>query len=153
MAIYVNFEKPETINEFLIKFYNQRSGYGDNMLYAAITYVDKECTQRQCDKSARSFDELLEILQTYYPSTTPEICMFHLLTVKLKNSNGRIMTPYLGVCGGMSRIKYLPYFDPTQLVDCYFDHKMTLSKYTWRELLALLKIKNLRELKKFIAEN
>jgi len=151
MAIYVKFEKPRTIKEFLIKFYTSKNfDYSESSLGASNTYSDKECKVLQCDRRSRSFDELLEILQTYYPSTTPKICMYHLLTVQYVNKKGKRMYPYLGTCGGMNRIKYLPYHDKTALTSAYFDTSMRESKYTWRELLKLLNIKNITELKTFI---
>ncbi len=151
MALYVKFEKPRTIKEFLIKFYTSKNyDYSDSSLAASNTYDDPECKILQCERHARSFDELLEIVKTYYPSTTPKILVYHLLTVVYHNRKGNLMYPYLGTCSGMNRIKYVPYYDKTAVTSAYFTAKMRESKYTWGELLKLHNIKTLADLRKFI---
>lgn len=151
MAIYVEFERPKTIKEFLIKFYSNVS-YGTAQ--AATTYKDILLTQIQCNKSYRSFDDLLELIQTYYPETTPKILIYELLTIKIKNpKTNENFKPHLGVCSGMRRIRYIPYpgFNPN--FQDYIDIKMYDSQYTWKELLLLLDIKNEIELKSFVENN
>lgn len=37
------------------------------------TYHDEDCNIRQCREANRSFEDLLEISQTYFPETTPKI--------------------------------------------------------------------------------
>jgi len=150
MAIYVKFEKPRTIKEFLKLFYNT-SSYSGNYRYASKTYFDIECEKLHCDKSVRSFDDLLNLVQTYYKSTTPKILMFHLLTLKI-NYNGKFLKPYFGTCGGMKRIRYIPYSEYNSWGG-HYNVKMSESKYTWTELLLLWNIKNQKELEQFINNN
>lgn len=150
MALYVKFKKPRTIKEFLIQFYS-KDAYGGSYKIADNTYKDVECKQLHCDKAVRSFDDLFELIQTYYPSTTPQILIKHLLTVKIKKSAGGILKPYLDYCNGMRIIRYFPYMFQTS--QSSLDQKMDNSKYTWSELLSLIGIKNLNEYKEFVNNN
>ncbi len=149
MALYVKFKKPRTIKEFLIEFY-KNTDYGCGT--AGVTYFDVECTKIHCSKSYRSFDDLLELVQTYYPSTTPKRMIYHLITLKILNpKTNRMFVPHLGVCAGMGRIRYIPY--PDWNCSSYLTKQMGQSKYTWKELLSLLNIKDIRELKEFVKNN
>jgi hypothetical protein len=66
MAIYVNFKRPRSVKEFITLLYSYHNG---SYLTSVETYSNKECTVIQCKKGKyRSIDEILEILQTYYPS-------------------------------------------------------------------------------------
>lgn len=47
--------------------------------YAHKTYSDKELTILQCKEARRSFYDLLEIVQTYFPQTTKEELAYRLL--------------------------------------------------------------------------
>lgn len=71
MAIYLKIpegKKFRSIEELLMYGYTQHGGY---INYFTTTYKDKECTIQQCHSNAsRSFEDLLEICQTYFPSTT-----------------------------------------------------------------------------------
>ena len=145
MAIYVNFKKPRTINEFLLTFYTQREG--SSQAYAAITYTNKECTYVQCDKIRRSFDDLLEIVQTYYPSTTPELLISRLLKLKIPNYN----SIYLINCEGMRKLRISYYnggfkstYSKAILVSKYD------SKYSWKELLNMIGITNDEQYENYI---
>lgn len=154
MAIYVKFEKPETIREFLQLFYNQRSNsYNSNMLFATITYHDQECTDLQCSRDVRSFDDLYEMIQTYFPETTVKQFVFELLTVKLTLKNTEtVFKPYLSYCNGMGKIRFLPHLDTCKNWSEY-QKKMQHSKYSWEELLKTQDINSVLELENFLNSN
>lgn len=145
MAIYVKFaeeKKPRTIKEFLIKFYSYYKT--SDFAKGYITYSNKECTSLQCEKTYRSFDDLLELVQTYYPSTTVQKFIKILLTVKIpKKDNNTFYKPHLGICSGMGKIRFIPY----NVHDLY-DYKTVMknSKYTWEELLKPLGINDKKDL-------
>lgn len=85
MAIYVKFEKPETLKEFLtLLFSHSKDGY----LRSVTTYHDKECTTIQCKAGKnRSIDDILEIVNTYYPSITIKRLCQVLFNLKIKHNN------------------------------------------------------------------
>lgn len=68
MAIYVKIERQRTLKEFLTLLYSHpNNGY----LTCIESFEDKLCTIKQCHAGKyRSIDEMLEIVNTYYPSIT-----------------------------------------------------------------------------------
>lgn len=68
MAIYLKLPDNlhlNNIDELLIY------GYNNGFVYRFVeTYADIECKQRECHSARRSFEDLLEICQTYFPETT-----------------------------------------------------------------------------------
>jgi hypothetical protein len=139
MAIYVKFaeeQKPRSINDFLIKFYTQRPSF--EQVYAAFTYNDKECTLIQCDKIRRSFDDLLELVKTYYPSTTEKILISKLLKLKIDGYHSIFLTN----CSGMYRVR-ISYFT-TKTNQRSFQSIIGVNQYnsknSWKELLEMIGI-------------
>lgn len=55
-------------------------GFGSSDRFCK-TYYDRKCQEEQCDSARRSFGDLLEICQTYFPETTKEEVAFALLSV------------------------------------------------------------------------
>ena len=134
MALYVKFaeeKKPENIRDFLREFYKK---VVMNVCYGEVTYHNKECTEQQCSRAHRSYDDLAELLKTYFPELTDKDIIHYLLSTKIDN-----FKPQLAVCDSMGRIRYIPY----QFMNSneYLNHKMSLSKYTWAELLAMINVK------------
>lgn len=149
MAIYVKFaeiKKPKTVLKFLKLFYS-RSINSYNAI-GHVTYFDKECNQIQDFHQWRSFDDLLELTQTYYPSIKPLKLMHYLLILKIKLSDTTMSKPHLNVCGVMGKIRYIPY------KECGYDssigEKMYNSKYTWSELLVPLGITTRKQFLEYI---
>lgn len=155
MALYVKFaqeKKPRTVKLFLKQFYaSKKDPY---IAYAGVTYIDPECKKRHCDRSYRSFDDLLDMVRTYYPSTTPKRLMHHLLTIKIpiQGKPNEFYTYHLATCGGMGRIRYIPYYqhywDSNQI-----ERRMANSVFTWKELLAKLGITNEKEYREYIEKH
>jgi hypothetical protein len=147
MAIYVRFAEqklPDTIYEFLKQFYSRSF----NPYYASghLTYLDKECLLLQDSHNWRSFDDLLELVETYYGEIDPVRFMHFLLTVKISNDSYSYK-PHLGACGTMNKIRYIPYIYPAYEG---IDKKMKSSKYTWNDLLIPLNINNFSEFHEYI---
>lgn len=68
MAIYVNIKRQRSVKEFLVLLYSFEN---DIYLTCVETYRDKEYLNLQCKKGRyRSIDDVLELVQTYYPSFT-----------------------------------------------------------------------------------
>jgi hypothetical protein len=70
MKLYVNVEKEkgEHIIHFLKKCYAE--GYDGWQHKFIPTFYDIECTIEQCGRKRRSFDDLMDIVKTYYPKAT-----------------------------------------------------------------------------------
>lgn len=68
MAIYVKIKRQRYLKDFLTLLYSHpKEGY----LTCIESFEDKLCTIKQCKVGKyRSIDELLEIVNTYYPSIT-----------------------------------------------------------------------------------
>ena len=140
MAIYVNFERPRTVKEFLNTFY-QEDVYDSYKLVASETYKDKECTILQCNRNRiRSYDDLYELVKTYYPSYTRK--KLTLLLIK-SNFNNKIIGGYFGSCRDMNKIRYIPIIK-YGVYNPEFKNKYSLicntmklkSKYGWKELFS-----------------
>lgn len=96
------------------------------------TYFDKELKKLQCNKGRlRSFDDILEIVNTYFPSITPKRLIHELLVFDPPK--------YINTIDGLN----------TNYSDC---NKLN-SKYSWHELLAMLGIKNYEEYKKYVLKH
>lgn len=148
MAIYVKFaekKRPKSVLKFLEQFYSDRTR--TDYVIGCITYSNKECTFIQNTKHWRSFDDLLELVQTYYPSIKPVKLMHYLLVLKIPLANNKLSKPHLGTCGGMNKIRYIPYY-----VNNYneINTKMIHSKYTWKQLLEPLGIFNQEQFEEYI---
>jgi len=151
MAIYVKFaeeKRPKSVLKFLEQFYynRERSDYA----IGYYTYYDKECKNIQNDRKWRSFDDLLELVQTYYPSISHIKLMHYLLILKIPISNNNITKPHLGICEGMSKIRYIPYHTSSY---SSINEKMRKSIYTWGQLLEPLGIFNEKDFKEYIKKN
>lgn len=152
MAIYVKFaeeKKPKSIKEFLNNLYTkERVSY---YARAVDTFTDKNCTQLQSSHMYRSFDDLLILTKTYYPSITTKKFIKILLNLKIPIPNSdKYYYPYLGSCSTMGKIRFIPY--KGKFLDSY-QTKMPNSKYTWEELLKPLGIKDTKTLTKYLEEN
>jgi hypothetical protein len=155
MAIYVNFNKPRTIKQFIKKFY-KLNDYPINPVNTAIfnrtgcvqTFRDEGCTIIQCPPDKlRSFDSFLEIVQTYYPSCTPKILFLRLIQVH--NNSERYMMN-LVFCAKVNKITFCWYTSQNASgkknnITRDSVHLMYLSirgegNYTWKELFNLVNL-------------
>jgi hypothetical protein len=105
--LYVKFERPRTVLEFLTKLYSRRSG-----IYPAAvsTYNDKKCMYLQCNKNWRSINDIHRLIHTYYPSITMKQLMHYLMILRIPQvTEGKTYFPHFGYCPGMNRLRYMPY--------------------------------------------
>jgi hypothetical protein len=148
MALYVKFaqeQRPNSVKGFLKKFYTREVTV--DTARGHYTYLDPECKQVQDRHQYRSFDDLLELVQTYYPKVTPVKLMHYLLTTKIAlQGKDRVARPHLGKCSDMGKIRFIPY-----MMDSYSEisTKMSKSKYTWSELMRPLGIKTEHDFVKY----
>lgn len=149
MALYVKFaqeKRPRTVRGFLKKFYS----YQVDPYYAKghDTYKDALCQRLQCNRGYRSFDDLHELVKTYYPSIDEKKMMHYLLTTKIPLMGKDLYAkPHISHCGEMNRLRYIPYHR-AELAE--IDRKMSASRYTWRQLLAPLGVTDQASFKEYI---
>ena len=155
MSLYVQFaieERPRSVRLFLKQFYSRHKD--PYTAYPHNTYNDPGCRNLHCDKAYRSFDDLYELVKTYYPSITLKQMVDILLTTKLtirgnKPDEEVPAYPHLAVCCNMNKIRFIPY----RQISCepeYINLRMRESQWTWRELLNLVGIKNKKDLEEYI---
>ena len=90
--IYV---KPENVKETLEEFLKHNFSINNPNSFDrgkfSITYKDAECTIRECHSARRSFEDLLEISQTYFPETPEAELAKILLVLKTSDFNMRCL--------------------------------------------------------------
>lgn len=140
--IYVSFKAPETLREFLEKFFSVE--YRDDRRTAVATWTNEICTTRQCvENKWRSVDDMMIIVNTYYPNTDVKELLHILLTLNLKTKEGRELFFHMGTCGDIQNLRMLYY--EKRPAHAFTDQKYK-SQYSWPEYLAMLDIKNDKEL-------
>ena len=158
MAIYVKFaeeEKPKSIKEFLTKFFSSQIEF---LFQNVTTYNNKECTSIQCAKNKhRSFDEVLELVQTYYKTATPKNVFKTLLDLVITDDQGKKYYLYMMSCSGIQRINLLYYRGREAQAQTKYENicnnpKLT-SKYDWKELFAMIDINSDQDFTKYLKEN
>jgi len=146
MKIYTKFGKQDTVYKFIQKLYSDISFRG---AHALPTYYDEACTIIQCmGRKLRSFDDLLDCVQTYYPHITPEYLMHILLTVNLKNGKTPLYL-YMSNCTTINRIRV--YYYDKENYDNRFCSKYN-SKWSWTDLLDMLKLKTDQDIRNYVKE-
>ena len=152
MAIYVKFaeeKKPKSIKEFLIKFFNS---YSQQCIRNVPTYHNKEYTILQCSADRyRSFDDIFELVQTYYKTATVGKIFKILLTLYPKNGiDDKKYNLYMMTCAGIKKINCL-YVSGDNLnnLNNYLyitRQKNFTSKYTYKQLFDMIGVKNQEDL-------
>ena len=149
MAIYVKFaeeSKPKTVREFLHKFF---SSHRESYLRNIETYSDKECTILQCKANKyRSFDDIFELVKTYYPTVNVGTIFRILLTLKPKH-NDIVYNLFMMSCDGIKKINCLYVKFKGDKVKNYNEiiHNTSYdSNYTYKELFDMIGVKNQEDL-------
>ena len=149
MAIYVKFaeeSKPKTVREFLNKFF---SSYKEQYLRNVETYLDKECTVLQCKANKyRSFDDIFELVKTYYPTVSIGTIFKILLTLKPKH-NDIVYNLFMMSCSGIKKINCLYVKFQGNNVKNYkeiISNTTYDSNYKYEELFNMIGVKNQEDL-------
>ena len=140
----------DILNKLLISN-NQASNKPTFYKYNNVYY--QQCTAGRY----RSFDDILLICKTYFPSVKVETVFKKLLL--LNNTKSSILNDKLnqrfGYCGDIRRIRYIGNYS-TSLQYFYSDaitRRQEESKYSWKELFKMININNVEELKDFYLKN
>lgn len=152
MNLYVKFEPPATVNEFLVKFFSVLSPYDTNIMNGQPTFFDKGCTKFQCHSNRmRSFDDLYYLVSTYYPEISSKDLMHEILVADICKENGQKLFPHLHSCSSMRRIRIIHFKN-----FCIIPINNVLqynSKYSWIELLEMLGISSNAEVEEYANKN
>ncbi len=105
--LYLKFDKgekkPKTIQALLQKALCGSDRIGCYGSFALATYYDKNCNQIQCGPGKnRSFDDILALCKTYFPSATPKKVFLNLLKIK-KIYNCETYFPRFDYCGTIQK--------------------------------------------------
>jgi len=140
----------DILNKLLISS-NQASNKSTFYKYNNVYY--NQCT---ADKY-RSFDDILLICKTYFPSVKVETVFKKLLL--LNNTKSSVLDNRLnqrfGYCGDIKRIRYIGNYGSSS--DSFYSDATTRakgeSKYSWKDLFKMININNVEELKEFYLKN
>lgn len=148
MNIYVKFEIPAKIDDFLKELFSVPYQSTYFLVSTVETYHDKECKIVQCTiEKQRSIDDLYDIVTTYFPDITPTELLHELLILKVYDRNNNLLKPYLYNCSSIRRIKLLYY---NQYAWCTISISQYDSKWSWAELLNPLGITTDKEIKEYV---
>lgn len=132
MAIYVNIKRQRYLKDFLILLYSHPN---DNYLTCIESFKDKLYTIKQCQAGKyRSIDEILEIVNTYYPSITFKKLSKVLHSLKIVKNNEKYHF-YSLYCGKIKRTTTLF----TKFTGNYTSEMKGYSKYSAKEFYELSK--------------
>lgn len=113
---------------------------------------------QQCSAGKyRSFDDILLICKTYFPSVKVETVFKKLLL--LNNTKSSILNDKLNqkfaYCGNIRRIRYISNYSNS--LENFYSNAITRSqgesKYSWKDLFKMININNVEELKEFYLKN
>lgn len=156
MAIYVNFDRPDTIKEFIIKFYTNEekifvSTYDNVIINGHKTYVDKKCTEIQCDdRRRRSLTDLIELIQTYFPEATEKDIIHEFLISEYFLNIKEEYYPYLSFCTTIMRSTFFFYRSEQTKYGFFIKENPYYDYYIQiRNLLALLDIHSDEEINEY----
>ncbi len=149
MNIYVKFKKPNTVKEFLYTFFtSDRVGYG------TYTYHDEACTSIQCyNDKMRSFDDIYDMVKTYFPKATRRRVIHEILTLDYKFLDDRFLVPFLSHCSTMQKIRITYQTLPYISISPPFNLDPYKSTHSWTELLSLIGVKNQRDLIVYVSKD
>lgn len=113
---------------------------------------------QQCAKGKyRSFDDILLICKTYFPSVKVETVFKKLLLLNNTKSyvlNGTLRQQF-GYCGDITKIRYIANYS-ISITSFYINalsRSQGNSKYSWKDLFKMININNIEELKEFYLKN
>lgn len=139
-------EKAETRDELLNMLYGNRTNEAlilhEARLLAVATYSDPAYKYIQCEANKhRSFDDIHALLNTYFPDTDVKTTFETILSFGIQYSEDmkKRMTLQLAQCSTMSKLRAAFYFltPPRHLEILNKGLKMSLSAYTWNQILEM----------------
>lgn len=150
MKLYVTFGKQETVRLFLEKFFSCHQPYED-YIRGTETYYDEKCTKLHCPEGKlRSFDDIFDLVNTYYDNISVKELIHTLATLDVKR-NGNELFMHTGTCGSIRRIRML--YVPKGLLPQDISKEKYDSKYSWKELFNMIGVTNKKKLIEYKTKN
>lgn len=137
LKIYIEGEKPKTVRELLKRLFSHL--YINGLAYkSAGTFYDSKCTRIQCYANKfRSFEDVLALVNTYFPTVSYKTLMKILLTLDIKAPTGEICQLYMYNCSQIGAIRM--HYSSTSRGYRYTYLRDFIQKYrskrSWGELL------------------
>ena len=140
----------DILNKLLI---SSRQSSNKPTFYKYNNVYYQQCTEYRY----RSFDDILLICKTYFPSVKVETVFKKLLL--LNNTKSSVLNDKLnqrfGYCGDIRRIRYIG--NCSVSLQYFYGDAITRSqgesKYSWKDLFKRININNVEELKEFYLKN
>ena len=148
--LYVDFKKPRTIREFLQRFFGHKQLHGTWNFFSERTFFDKELKGIQCNfNRRRSFDEIHELVNTYYSNVSKKKLLHILITLDIRNNKNQKALLNFHYCSDIKKsvISYMCADDGWSWQ--HLSTRKQKCQYSWKELMLLLGIHNLSEFKKY----
>lgn len=140
--------KPTSIEELYKTWFSYETEPGQQ-LRGRATYYDEKCTDEQCESNkVRSFEDISEVITTYFPYATNDDVIHVILTCELLTKDKHLL-PYFTTCSSIERINILYYHELNREATT-FDGTKYESEYSWKELLATKNIKTNKDIIKYI---
>lgn len=140
--IYTKTGRSKNVSDFISNLFNSKTA---GFYRAETTYKDKKHTKIQCDPNKyRTFQDVYDSVKTYYPNVTVKKVFSEILKLKKENHN-----PHLLYCSHIKKqtMCYNGFgVNYEYATTCSYDEKQ---KYKWKDLLAMLNIKNDVELQNY----
>lgn len=132
MSIYIEGETPQTLRELLKRLFNYKY---DGMVKTVATYYDQNCTDEQCDEDRyRSFDDVLELTQTYFPQITKEELIRTLISLDIIDAVGRKMYFFMSSCSDIRRVVIYYHYSSCSYQQADYANQHN-SQWSWITLL------------------
>lgn len=134
MAIYVNIKRQRLVKDFITLLYSHsKNGY----MTCIESFSDQELTKIQCVKGKyRSIDDVLEIVNTYYPSITMKRLAKILHNLEIVNNDNKTYYFYSLYCTNIEKTTTLF----TNFKGTYSDTKKGDSTLSSKEFYELSKL-------------
>jgi hypothetical protein len=144
--LYVDFEKPRTIKEFLEIFFGNNT-FGEYSYKSAKTYSDSEFKSVQCyENKRRSFDDIYELVNTYYSNVSKKKLLHILIMLDLySHTNQKAKFNFHYCCDIHKSVMYYEVYGVWR----DFTKRKGHSKYSWKELMAMMNIHNQQQFKSY----
>ena len=148
--------KVKNVDDLLQKLLIENNSSNTSALPTSYKY--ENTLYSQCDSNKyRSFDDILLICKTYFPSTKVETVFKKLLLLNnnLKDIKNDRVKNKLSYCSTISRIRYIANYN-NSLYSFYttaIDKNKNESNYSWKDLFKMININNVEELKEFYLKN
>lgn len=145
MKIYLKLgNKPKSIKELLLLLFS----HGEDTRRTNVeTYLDEACLSVQCNRNKyRSLDEVVMIVTTYFPKASLKEIIHELLVLDF----GLAEPIYIKMTNCSTIRRIVLYYSSEYFTSGIFDINKYNSQHSWDELLFLLGLKSVNDVKAYV---